>query len=350
MDLLIFDMDGVLVDVSWSYRKAIQQTIGLYLEQCLGLKATLVSNEEITLFKSAGGFNNDWDLTAGLLLYLLSELKVPVLPERRRFSSLEETVLYLRQKLSHVYPSRPLRSRRESLAMFLEQVKASGGGLKGIRSALEGKWEGWVYHRGDLDRENLIQRIFQELYLGDRFSVHYPLQRLFYKGEGLYRRERLLIGREILSSLRRGRKLGIASGRPRREAELALERFQIGPYFDSVVTLDECEEEERRIFRTTGERVKRTKPHPFSLLKVMEETGMSNARCGYIGDGVDDMRAARATGKGSEMVAIGFLAGSQHRKKVREALLEAGADFLIERPEELLRWIRSPASGRFDKT
>ncbi|MBM4278937.1 MAG: TIGR01548 family HAD-type hydrolase, partial [Deltaproteobacteria bacterium] len=42
MDLLIFDMDGVLIDVSRSYRKTIQQTIHIYLKHCLGLRANLV--------------------------------------------------------------------------------------------------------------------------------------------------------------------------------------------------------------------------------------------------------------------------------------------------------------------
>ncbi len=75
MDVLIFDMDGVLIDVSGSYRKTIQRTIQIYLETCLGFarnRGSWITNEEISLFKSAGGFNNDWDLTSGLLLFLLS--------------------------------------------------------------------------------------------------------------------------------------------------------------------------------------------------------------------------------------------------------------------------------------
>ncbi len=36
MNVLIFDMDGVLIDVSRSYRKTIQRTIQIYLETCLG--------------------------------------------------------------------------------------------------------------------------------------------------------------------------------------------------------------------------------------------------------------------------------------------------------------------------
>ena len=71
LDVLVFDMDGVLIDVSKSYRKTIAKTIQIYLKTCLGLKdgkKRLALDEAISLFKSAGGFNNDWDLTSGLLL------------------------------------------------------------------------------------------------------------------------------------------------------------------------------------------------------------------------------------------------------------------------------------------
>lgn len=337
MDLLIFDMDGVLIDVSRSYRKTIQQTIHIYLEHCLGLKADLVSNGDISLFKSAGGFNNDWDLTAGFLHYLLSVSTVPPLRKKRNFSSLDQTVLHLRQQLSRYHQKKPLTIVKRNFISFLSQVKSSGGGLKGVRAVLKGKWDGWIYHHGDLERENLVKRIFQEIYLGEKFASHYHLQPLFYRDKGLYLREKLIVGRNILSSLRKRVKLGIASGRPRLEAALALKRFRLTSYFDCVVTLDECEEEEARIFKATGKRVKLSKPHPFSLQKVIEEVGISKPHCAYIGDVVDDMRAAKAAQKASSMLAIGFLHGSANRKKRRESLVQAGADLIIETPEGLLR-------------
>ncbi|MBM4351823.1 MAG: HAD family hydrolase [Deltaproteobacteria bacterium] len=337
MDLLIFDMDGVLIDVSRSYRKTIQQTIHIYLKHCLGLRANLVSHEEISFFKSAGGFNNDWDLTSGFLLYLLSISKVPPLPKQKKFSFLDAAVLYLRQRLSNFHQRKALCLKRTHLSSFLEQVKASGGGLKGVQSVQKGLWDGWVYRSGDINQENLVKRIFQEIYLGNKFSSHYHLQPLFYRDKGLYLREKLLIERKVLSSLRKKMKLGIASGRPRFEAELALKRFRLTPYFDSVVTLDECEEEEGRTLKATGKRVKLTKPHPYSLLKVIGEMGISNPQCGYVGDVVDDMRAARAARKESNVLAIGFLGSHTNRKETEESLRHAGADLVIETPAEFLR-------------
>ena len=337
MDLLIFDMDGVLIDVSRSYRKTIQQTIHIYLEHCLGMRAYLVSHEEISLFKSVGGFNNDWDLTAGFLLYLFSTSKIPPLPKQKRLSSLDEIVLYLRQHLSNFHQRNGLYLKRNLFSSFLEQVKASGGGLRGVRSVLERSWDGWIYRSGDLDKENLVKRIFQEIYLGEKFASHYHLQPLFYKGNGLYLREKLLIGREVLSSLRKKVRMGIASGRPRFEAELALKRFRISSFFDSVVTLDECETEEARLLGVSKKRVKLTKPHPYSILKAIEQIGIPNLLCGYIGDVVDDMRAAQAAKKYFSMLAIGFLRSGKTEPVMMEALLRAGADCIIKNPRELLQ-------------
>lgn len=336
MDILIFDMDGVLIDVSQSYRKTIQQTIHIYLEHCLGLKANLVSPEEISLFKSAGGFNNDWDLTAGFLLYLLSIARIPPLPKQKKFSSLEAIVLHLRKRSSNLHQRKPLRLKRDHLCSFLERVKASGGGLRGVRSTLGRRWDGWIYRSGNLDKENLVKRIFQEIYLGQKFVSHYHLQPIFYRDKGLYLREKLLIERDVLSTLRRKMRLGIASGRPRFEAELALKRFRIDHYFDSLATLDECEDEEKRILRATGKRVRLTKPHPYSILRVIQETGLSNPKCGYVGDVVDDMVAAQRAKKDVQMLAIGFVKGQRDEKGAKETLLKAGADLIIEKPQQLL--------------
>jgi len=339
MDLLIFDMDGVLIDVSKSYRKTIQRTLRTYLQTCLGFERNerdWATNEEISLFKSAGGFNNDWDLTSGLLLYLLFLSHIPPLQRRRTFSSIRETIDYLKQRSSVIHTKAATQIKKKNLLPFLERVRKKGGGLKGIHRLLGNSWEGWVYRSGHLDRENLVKRIFQEIYLGEKFTVCYHLPRLFYTGKGLYLQEKISIPKKILASLRRKVRMGIASGRPRFEAELALRRFGLHPYFESVVTLDECEDEENRIFRSIGKRVRCPKPNPYSISRAIQEIGISNPRCGYVGDAVDDMQAARAVKKDLSMLAIGFIGRHRDKKPAKELLLRGGADRVIQNPKKLL--------------
>jgi len=342
LDILIFDMDGVLIDVSKSYRKTVQKTIQFYLETCLKFKRIgedLITNKEISLFKSAGGFNNDWDLTSGLLLYLLSISGISPLPKRKRFSSVQRIAPYLRTKSSMTHRKTSIRLKRKELLSFLEKVRISGGGLRGVGRVLGTSWEGWVYRLGDIDEENLIKRIFQEIYLGEKFAVRYHLSPLFYKGKGFHLKEKLLIPKRILSTLQQKARMGIASGRPRFEAEIALKRFGLQPYFDSLVTLSECETEENRIFHVTGKKTDRSKPHPYSILRTVQEIGIPNPKCGYIGDVVDDMLAAHAAKKNLSILAIGFLAGHHDKKAWKISLVKSGADLLIEKPSQLLRLI-----------
>jgi HAD superfamily phosphatase len=340
MDILIFDMDGVLIDVSRSYRETIQQTVQIYLARCLGMKSKkgeLVTREDISLFKSAGGFNNDWDLTSGLLLYLLSISRIPPSSKRKRFPSINEVVSYLKTQSSKFTGNITGLLQKKYLSPFIKEVESLGGGLKGVRRALGSTWDGWVYQDGDLDKENVLKRIFQEVYLGKKFTSYYHLPPLFNRKEGLYLQEKLLIPREILLSLKKNLWLGIASGRPRFEAELTLKRLRLLSYFDSVVTLDECNEEEARVLHTTGKKVKFSKPHPYSLLRVVQEIGIPHPRCGYVGDVVDDMLAARAAKKELQMLAIGFLRGQSKGETMKDSLLRAGADLVIENPRELLK-------------
>lgn len=57
---VVFDMDGVLIDASKSYRVAVQKTF----QHFSGNEVTM---EEISQTKKLGGLNNDWDLTEFLL-------------------------------------------------------------------------------------------------------------------------------------------------------------------------------------------------------------------------------------------------------------------------------------------
>lgn len=59
-DLLVFDMDGVLVDVTASYRATIQATV-------LHFSGHEPSNEEIQDWKNRGGWNDDWKLSHHLI-------------------------------------------------------------------------------------------------------------------------------------------------------------------------------------------------------------------------------------------------------------------------------------------
>ena len=59
-DVIVFDMDGVLVEVGESYREAIRETV-------LHFTGESVSHDLIQDFKNEGGWNNDWLLSHRLI-------------------------------------------------------------------------------------------------------------------------------------------------------------------------------------------------------------------------------------------------------------------------------------------
>jgi HAD superfamily phosphatase len=58
--VIVFDMDGVLVEVTASYRETIRETVRHFTGE-------LVSHDLIQDFKNAGGWNNDWLLSHRLI-------------------------------------------------------------------------------------------------------------------------------------------------------------------------------------------------------------------------------------------------------------------------------------------
>lgn len=59
-DSIIFDIDGILVDVSKSYREAIRMTASYFLKRN-------VTIDEVSQIKNKVGMNNDWDASYALI-------------------------------------------------------------------------------------------------------------------------------------------------------------------------------------------------------------------------------------------------------------------------------------------
>lgn len=60
LNAVLFDMDGVLVDVSQSYRRAIAETV-------MHFTGREIPDSTIQRYKNVGGFNDDWKLTYNII-------------------------------------------------------------------------------------------------------------------------------------------------------------------------------------------------------------------------------------------------------------------------------------------
>lgn len=221
---LLFDMDGVLVDVRESCRAAIQAACAA--------AGVAVSLDQIAAAKAAGGANNDWVLGQRLLA-------------------------------------------EAGVERSLEQVTA--------------------------DHERAYQGTADQ--------------------PGLWERETLLVDPSWLRALAKRLPLGVVTGRPRRDALQALERFGLTDVFAVVVCMEDGP----------------AKPDPAPVRAALAALGAEAAW--LVGDTPDDVVAARRAG----VVPLGISAPGEDSAA---ALLGAGAARVLgqlDELEDLLDGPRQPA-------
>ena len=217
VDTILFDIDGVLVDVSQSYRIAIAKTTEFFTCEKIDM-------EEIQALKEQTGFNNEWDLTE-------------------------------------------------------ELVKQRGK---------------------TVEKQTIIDK-FQEYYLGTNGQ------------KGLIENETWLLDKDLLTRLSENFKLGIITGRPKDEADIALDVAGVKDYFKVIIAMED---------------VTKGKPDPQGINMAMEKLGGEKAI--YIGDVSDDIRAAKNAG----VIAVGCMP-PETKENRREVLNDVGAIIVLNKVDEI---------------
>ena len=323
--LIVFDMDGVIVDVSGSYREAVRQTARLFFNGIASgkdLPDPLFSLSDLAGVKQAGGLNNDWELTYHVLTLLMTQIKTPLeSPHMEGWTCLGE----LMACCDATALARCLKSSSTPLADLQHQHP----GLKNL----------WVERLSpsDVGTGNIIKQIFQELYLGgELFRQTYGVAPRIHDREGLIDREALLIPASTIKRLAETHRLALATGRPRSEAEHALNRFDLQTHFKITYTLDECLAEEKKVYEKSGEVLHLSKPHPFMLDAIVQNCSEKLRDFYYVGDMPDDMMTA--SNSTHAFKGVGILHSSPHKPSLKQRLVQAGAHIILEDADELVNY------------
>ena len=309
-DAVIFDIDNVLIDTRRSYLESIRWTVHIYLtsgsvpffhNDMKDDGPQPLSSGDVDLFKLLGGFNDDWDCCYGLLIYLL-QLKV----EHRTLSQLKQAI---------------------NLGEFSRQIRKRPLHVSGMVSK---------FGRNPVVTIEKIARIFQEVYLGrNLFEANEKKKVQFWKKRGLILKEKIIFRKKTLEKIKAmGVRLGIATGRPRFEAIYALKTFGIFDLFEAITTIDEVKKAEAHLRQSLR------KPHPFSLLETAKKMGVTRHFL-YVGDLPDDILAALQAKKDISIGSVAFPCYSCSMESAFSEIQKAKPDFMIRKPAELLRVIKS---------
>ncbi|MEJ2656519.1 MAG: HAD hydrolase-like protein [Desulfobacterales bacterium] len=326
--LIVFDMDGVIVDVSRSYREAVRTAARLFFKGAASwenLPDPLFSKADLAGVKQSGGLNNDWDLTFLIINHL--------------FTQVRKSMEYRDSDPWTNYKKTIKRCDVADLARFLLTENNPISSLLDKKGRISSDFINSLYN-GDVGTGNVIKQLFQEIYLGKKlFESTYQIPSKVFHEKGYIDQESMLIDVAILESLARHNILAIATGRPRMEADYPLDFFNLKKYFTLMLTLDDCLKEEQKQLEQNQNKVSLSKPNPFMLDAIEAALGNKVTGYYYVGDMPDDMMAASRSRAG--FIGIGILKSSTDKDGLRRDLEDAGADYIIQDFDELLKIVES---------
>ena len=257
-DSIIFDCDGVLIDVTKSYDTTINKTISYVLKEIANITVdTPLTNEMLLRFKSTGGFNDEIDITyAGILCFIAAEkLK-------------KNPIEFLSDVIDNVDDS-----GIAYVENFLNKIDV---GISDVKSRL-----GYP----SADKNDLIHSTFDQLFFGPELYSKIFQKKSKFSEKGFIENDNVIVNSKLIKALRKkfNDKIAIVSGRGFNAINSSLKGILKQFNVENSVFL---EDESRYL----------AKPNPQSLIRAMK--GLNSKNCLYVGDSMEDMILAQ---KASEL-------------------------------------------------
>ena len=281
---VVLDVDGVLVDVADSYRRAILETV----ERRHG---ATIEREAIQRFKDAGGFNNDWELTDAATLFVLAK-------EAGYGGDVAD--------FTDAIAAHHEGGLDAALSVLREAAAEDGFDA----AAVEQAW----------DPEG-VRATFQALYLGADLFREIEGAEPPFEAPGYIHDEPVILTPETVEALQERYDVGVLTGRPSDEADIALERAGLDVPAAHRFTMDDWE---------AG------KPDPHALVTLADRFDAETTV--FVGDTLDDVRTAvnaAAADPDRTYQGVGVLTGGLNDEEGREKYEEAGAAAVVDSVNDL---------------
>jgi len=363
---LLFDCDGVLIDARDSYNRSISRTVSYLANKLLktSLPEKYISDSLLFNFRKSGGFNNDWDTSFAILLYLFTRLpketltkyeKLNLILQDSKSSELIERITKAKKLLQDAKKS---DENPQIIIRGLNMLakKADKRGLasmeemllrKHLKEASKGFYKLMLYP--ERIGVSTVSTVFEEMFLGpELFNRKYGVKPIFLNnGPGLIANEEPIATDSTLTTFTEtfGKNcLGIVSGRSYVTAQFTLgdklKMFSknLTVFIEDEITLA-LDKGDYEIIKKIG------KPNPYGLLKA-EKNAPKNGKILYIGDSKEDIIMVKQANKSiNRFISAGVYGCSHQQKDIVDLFIESGVYLITKSVNDFDRLLETIAGG-----
>ena len=287
---IIFDCDGVLIDVTQSYDLAIIKTTKYVLENLFDIPNALeITSKIIDGFKATGGFNDEVDLTYASIISLYTARKLKL-------------------------------DERDFIFKVIENCDSSGiiSAEKYIQTKTQiNEVKDKLSYPGT-HHENPLYKIFDQIFYGPTLYKKLFKIKSEFNEPGLIENDSVILTPQLIFNLKEKykSKIAIVSGRGKESVRFSLKNL-----------LDEFDLEHSAFLEDEPREM--AKPSPKSLARCIN--GMNCNTCLYVGDSMEDLiMAKKVTEDGLKTIFCGIIGTSKNPQKKLEIFEKNGAHLVIE--------------------
>jgi len=290
IDSLIFDCDGVLIDITKSYDQTIITTAKYVLETLANINDSIdIDFKIIDGFKSTGGFNDEVDLTYAAILSIVAAKKL----------------------------------KKDQTEFIFTVIKNSDStGITSVENFLKNQVDiskiiNQLSYPGP-HKENILYQIFDQLFYGPELYLKLFKNDSKFSNSGLIENDDVILNDQLCVKLQKkfGNQISMVTGRGKESVSYSLKNLLQKFNLPNSVFL---EDESRDL----------AKPNPQALVNSIN--GMNSKSCLYVGDSMEDfIMAKKATILGNKTTFCGIIGTSKNPQEKLKLFEENGATLVLD--------------------
>ncbi|MCV0401900.1 MAG: HAD family hydrolase [Nitrosopumilus sp.] len=290
IDAVIFDCDGVLIDITKSYDLAIVKTTQYVLKNLAKIDNAIdVNFEIIDGFKSTGGFNDEVDLTYAAIISLVAANKL----------------------------------KKDQTSFIFDVIKNSDStGIVSVERYIENQIDvsdikNQLSYPGT-HHDNPLYQIFDQLFYGPKLYQKLFNKKSNFSEPGLIEQDDVILNDVLIEKLQKkfNSKIAMVTGRGKESVRYSLKSLLTKFDLENSMFL---EDESREL----------AKPNPQSLLNSIQ--GMNSVFPLYVGDSMEDfIMAKKTTDYGHKTTFCGIIGTSKNPQNKLELFEKNGAVLVLD--------------------